>query len=451
MMYLDTYKFFTVAKSIGFLGAVLLLSGCANFEYHETKKVAAARYQDGVDAVITDAELLDVGIVLFDPGSVEIEEDTVASASIRKSESVWFATQLKSALDYSNVWGAVRTMPSANSVMDVQINGAIIESNGELVKLNLTISDATGVTWYTKEYEKRASAYAYNPEVSTNRDPFYGLFVEIANDMYDYRASLAANESANIRSVSKVRFAQEFLPTAFDGFLENDDGLYSLQRIPAANDPMIIRIDRIRARNELFLDVIQDYYRVFNGNMANPYQEWRKTSYKEVIYARQLKDQGRKQKIAGVAAILAGVLAQTSGNQYTRGAGGVGIFAGAGLIRQGYAKQNEAAIHNSTLRELSAALEAELEPSIIELEDRSITLSGTVDDQFEEWKRILQAMFEAENDFEAENNLEVDNRSEGDIQIDAEVETSGFHSAPCETTYVGINDVDPTPNRLDSE
>jgi hypothetical protein len=445
MMTLDNSKFLLLTKSIVLLFMALVLGACANFEYHETKNVAAARYQSGVDAVITDAQLLDVGIVLFDPGTVVIDDDTVASASIRQSESVWFATQAKTALDYSNVWGSVRTMPSANYVMDVLVSGRIIESNGEVVQLNLTVGDATGATWYTKEYEQRASAYAYNPEVSTNRDPFRSLFVEIANDMYDYRTSLAGNQLANIRSVSKVRFAQEFLPAAFDGFLDNQDGRYTLSRTPAANDPMIIRIDRIRARNDLFLDVIQDYYRVFNGNMAHPYQEWRKTAYKEVIYSRQLKDQGRKQKVAGVATILAGLLAQTSGNGYSRGAGHIGIFSGASLIRQGYAKQNEAAIHNSTLIELSAALEAELAPSVIDLEDRSITLSGTVDDQFEEWKRILQAMFEAGH------GLETGNESESEPQIDVGFETSGFESTVGNPTYAGIDDVNPATKRLDTE
>ena len=164
-----------------------------------------------------------------------------------------------------------------------------------------------------------------------------------------------------------------------------------------------------------------------------------------MIYSRQLKDQGRKQKVAGVAAILAGLLAQTSGNGYSRGAGHIGIFSGASLIRQGYAKQNEAAIHNSTLIELSAALEAELAPSVIDLEDRSITLSGTVDDQFEEWKRILQAMFEAENGFEAESGLELE------TQIDAGVETSGFESKVGTSTYAGIDDVNHETKRLDTE
>jgi len=395
----------------------ILFTGCANYEYHETENVALIRYDESARETITEQELLDVGIVLFELGLELIDEDTASYSSVRQSEAVWFASQLKSALDYSNLWGSVRTMPSANSVADMQISGKILESSGEQVKITITATDATGNIWFTKEYFQRASAYAYNPEVNSNRDPFQSMFAEMANDLFDYHSRLTTPELILIRNVSKVRFAQDFLPKAYASFIvEQGDG-YDLTRIPASNDPMIQRIDQIRARNDLFLDVVQDYYRVFNGKMAYPYQEWRKASYKEVIYERQLKDQARKQKIAGVASILMGIYAQTSGNRYTRGAGHIGIFAGADLIRRGYNKQGEALLHTAALRELGASLESELEPSIIDLQDRSITLSGTVDEQFQEWKRILLNIYNAENGLEDsldETSQRVENQSSTD-------------------------------------
>ncbi len=391
---LNLVKTALLLLSLGSIGA------CANFEYHETKNVAASRLDDAANLKISEDELLDVGIIVFDPGMDSLNDDEIAYANVRQSEAVWFASQLKSTLQHSNVWGSVRTMPSANSVLDVLVNGKIISSNGEYVKLNVSITDATGQLWYTKEYEQRASSYAYNPEVNYNRDPFRAVFVEIANDLFDYRVALSSQELLTIRNVSRLRFAQEFVPAAYDDFIVEEEGRFDLVRAPASNDPMMRRIDKIRARNDLFLDVIQDYYRVFNGNMAHPYQEWRKASYKEVLYARQLRQQSRNEKIAGVASILVGVLAQTSSNVYTRSAGHIGIFAGADLIYNGYIKQNEALLHSATVRELGGALEAELEPSVIDLEDRSVTLSGTVDDQFREWRRILEQMFEAESGVE---------------------------------------------------
>jgi len=223
------------------------------------------------------------------------------------------------------------------------------------------------------------------------------MFNEIANDLFDYQAALTSEQRLNLRAISKVKFARDFLPQAFEEFVvENKDGVLELQRIPASSDPMIQRIDAIQARNDLFLDVIQNYYRGFNQNMSEPYQEWRRLSYKEVVYERQIREQARNERIAGIAVIAGGLLAQGSSSRSARTAGQVGVFGGAALFRRGFLKTDEAIAHSETLRELGASLETRLEPSVVDLQDRSVTLSGTVDDQFKEWRRILGRMFDVE-------------------------------------------------------
>lgn len=389
---------------------VLGLCSCATYEYHETKNVRTKVLSEAELADIPEQELLDVGIVVFDSGVDQLNDDEIAYASVRQSEAVWFASQLKSTLEKSNAWGIVRSMPSVNAVMDLLVRGKILQSNAEVLHLNIVAKDATGRTWLDKEYSQRASAYDYNPRVTQNKskDPFDSLFSEIANDLFKIRAELSGSEKLAIRNVAKVRFAQQFLPEAYENYINQEKGRYQLLQIPATNDPMIKRIDRISARHDLFLDVVQDYYRVFTSNMALPYQEWRSTTYRELIYARQLKKQARTQKIMGVASLILGILAQSSTNANKRGAGHVGIYAGADLIYQGYSKQAEAEIHSATLRELGETLEAELEPSVIDLEDRSITLSGTVEDQFTEWQQILGEMFKAENGITSEPTVSAD-------------------------------------------
>lgn len=387
--------------SIKLLVAVLMLGlcSCATYEYHETKTVRTKVLSEVEREAIPEQELLDIGIVVFDTGLDQLNDDEIAYSSVRQSEAVWFSSQLKNTLDKSNAWGLVRSMPAANAVMDLLVKGKILESNGEVLRLQINAIDATGREWLDKEYFQRTSAYSYNPKVQQNfkRDPFASLFSEIANDLLKTSAQLKGADKLAIRNVAKMRFASKFLPEAYAGYLENNKGRYKLIQAPAKNDPMIQRIDSIRARQDLFLDVVQDYYRVFTSNMELPYQEWRSTAYREVIYARQLKSQARVQKLAGVASLVLGILAQGSNDRDNRSAGHVGIYAGAELIYQGYAKQAEAEIHSATLRELGETLEAELEPSVIELEDRSVTLSGTVEDQFTEWQQILGEMFKAEN------------------------------------------------------
>ena len=382
-------------KRVASLAIVLCLVACTNYEYHETKQVNIKRVSEADEKLIEEQHLLDVGIILFDPGVVDLDSADAAYSSVRQSEAVWFTSQLKQTLDTSNAWGLVRALPRENLGLDLYINGTLLESNGEVVRLFVTAKDSTGEVWFSREYDQRASAYAYNPEVNLPGDPFQATFNEIANDLFNFRANLSGQELLNIRSVSKVLFARDFVPDAFNGFVETDDkGKISLNRIPADSDPMIQRVERIRSRNDLFLDVVQDYYRAFNNKMEAPYQEWRKLSYKEVLYGRQLKEQGRKEKIAGIALLAGGIAAATTGNNgATRLAGNVGIFAGARVFGNSFLKTEEALGHSSALRELGASLESELEPSIVDLQDRSVTLSGTVDDQYQEWRRILGEMF----------------------------------------------------------
>jgi len=382
-------------KSLCTVLLLSLLAACTTFEYHETKIVPINKVGQTEAALVNENELLDVGIVVFDAGVDILDDESAAYSSVRQSEAVWYSSQLKNTLERSNAWGLVRTVPSDNSIIDLLVTGKLIESNGETASLLVNIVDASGKQWFSKEYFQRASTYAYNPEVNLPGDPFQAMFNEIANDLFDYQSNLSSSQLLSIRSISKVRYARDFVPQAFGDYLTtNENGEYQLVRVPADSDPMMQRVERIRARNDLFLDVIQDYYRAFNNNMAAPYNEWRKLSYKEVVYERQLKEQARREKIAGVAVMAGGLAAATSSrSRTTRGAGHIGIFTGARIFSNAYRKANDATLHSETLRELGASLEAELEPSIIDLQDRSITLSGTVDDQYKEWRRILGRMF----------------------------------------------------------
>ncbi|MBX2849686.1 MAG: hypothetical protein KTR16_15290 [Acidiferrobacterales bacterium] len=382
-----------------FLGLIVLLlnSACATYEYHETRANQLDQVNDS-ESMSAEKILLDVGVVLFESGVDEYDEESIAYANVRRSEAVWFSDQLKKSLERSNAWGIVRTLPNATTIFDLTVKGQILESNGEDLYLQIEAYDAVGNQWLSKDYYQRASKYAYHPEIELNRDPFQNLFNDISNDLFALRQQYSEEQLRRVREVARIRFAQEFSPDAFAGYLSHDEQQgYQLLRLPAETDPSVQRIERIKARNDLFLDVIQDYYRIFNNNMSAPYDEWRKLSYKEVLYQRQLAKQAKQERVAGVAIILSGVLAATGGNSTpTRAAGHVGISAGADLFAKSYNTETEASLHAETLREFGESLEVELEPSVIDLQDRTVTLTGTVEDQYKEWKKILRDMYEAE-------------------------------------------------------
>jgi len=53
-------------------------------------------------------------------------------------------------------------------------------------------------------------------------------------------------------------------------------------------------------------------------------------------------------------------------------------------------------MHSAALEELGQSLEADITPQVIELEDRTVQLSGTVEDQYAQWREILADIYATE-------------------------------------------------------
>jgi hypothetical protein len=53
-------------------------------------------------------------------------------------------------------------------------------------------------------------------------------------------------------------------------------------------------------------------------------------------------------------------------------------------------------MHLESLQELGESLENEVAPRVIDLQDRTITLTGTVEEQYAQWREILADIYAAE-------------------------------------------------------
>lgn len=351
-------------------------------------------------AEIPEAQLLDVSIRQFDPGlsTAADNEDVVIFPEIRKAETRFMPYRLMETLQTSAAWGAVRVVPDDKSAPDVFVEGEIINSDGEMLELQVKVSDASGREWFTRTYQELASQYAYDPKKKVARDPFQGLYNRIANDMLVYRReNLSVRDITKVRTVAELKFAESFSPETFDGHLEQDrKGLYQIKRLPAEGDPMLDRIRRIRERDYLFVDTLQDYYGSFVKEMEGHYQQWRSQSYEEVIAMKTMQREARNRKIMGVAAILGGIAAAGSDNGSASTAGQVAVAAGGYMVKSGFDKSAESKMHIEALQELGDSMEAQIEPQVIELEDRTITLSGTVENQYNQWREILRELYNVE-------------------------------------------------------
>ena len=372
---------------------IILQLGCATTEVKTTKVTPVIL----VTTEISDAHLLDIGIRVFDPGLdklQELDDDAIYFPEIRVAEASYFPYLLMETLQTSAAWGAVRVVPLEHDSVDVLVSGEILKSDGELLTLSIKVTDATGKHWYTKEYRHKASKYSYNAKMQLPKEPFQNVYNQITNDLYLYLKTLQPNQLTKIRQISELKFAKSFSPNMFEGHLSQDrSGNYSVNRLPAEGDPMMVRIRQIRERDYLFVDTLQEYYGRYVKGMKTPYQTWRKESYNEVIAMRTMQKKANNQKLIGAASIIAGIFAAGHSSGAARAAGTVAVAGGSYIIKDGFDRGAESQIHIEALQELGDSLEANLETHVIELEDRTITLSGTVDNQYEQWREILKDIY----------------------------------------------------------
>ncbi|MCZ6892633.1 MAG: hypothetical protein O7H40_01130, partial [Gammaproteobacteria bacterium] len=66
---------------------------------------------------------------------------------------------------------------------------------------------------------------------------------------------------------------------------------------------------------------------------------------------------------------------------------------GAYMFKSGLDKNAEARIHTEALKELSESLNAEIQPQTIALTDRTVELSGTVEEQYRQWQELLNQIY----------------------------------------------------------
>lgn len=371
---------------------IVTLAGCGTTTVKSTQYTPLSQET----AIIPESELLDVGVVPFDPG-VDGKQDDDVRPEVRNAESRYLASQLVATLQSSAAWGPVRVIPDPTTVVDLTIEGTILHSDGEKLELAIVARDSSGRSWLDKTYREVASVYAYDNRRSQPRDPFQGIYNRIANDLMQMRSQLPAGRAEELRTLSELRFARDFVPDAYSEHVRaNRRGELEIIRLPAANDPIMARIQAIRERDYLFIDTLQEHYDTFQRRMDGPYQIWRAESYREVIATRQLKRESTARMVGGIAAVAGGILAAGSSDGSARVGGMMAAGAGGMLIKSALGKRQEAQMHIEALAELGESLEIALEPQVIELEDRTITLTGNAQAQYAQWKDILKQIYEAE-------------------------------------------------------
>jgi hypothetical protein len=352
--------------------------------------------QDQTTAVDHSTIYLDVAIPVFDPGIAQ-NSKTITKEGIwpqlRRAEANRFALMTKIALQKKPVFGNISVVPSIQATADLYILGSIKQSNSEHIKLGIEIVDITGRRWdkLTFSHQVDKNFFKKHP----NKDPYEAVFNKIADHVVKLLKHKRDDKRENIKRVAEMRFAQSFLPEAFSKHLKRDryDHI-SLDSLPSADDPMLNRVAPLRVQEQLFFDRMQAQYERFSLKTDESYRLWQQQTLSYLIAARDSNTKSVLKGIAGGVAILLAILAATNSSSDIAHAGTqLGTMLGTHLIKQSMKDNAEASVHYAAIDEMGENLDIKMDGHVLSLQDKTIELTGTAQQQYQQWKKYLKDLY----------------------------------------------------------
>jgi len=263
---------FTVVATASFI----LLSGCGSTQTNVTSVGPSMVGPGGGQALGAqkntynyNSEIyMDVAIPVFDPGFPterdgtidydEIEEEGIWP-QVRRLEANRFAIATKEALGETKSFGSINVTPDASALADVYVLGKINYSDTETVEIGVKVMDAKNTVWGEEEFEYRVSEGWYRDAMSRGENPNGPVFEQIAKFVYDLLIKKSDAYKQEVQMVSDLRYAQMYSPESFSQYLtQGRRGEIELVSAPSDSDPMLRRVRAIQAKDEQFIDSLQE-------------------------------------------------------------------------------------------------------------------------------------------------------------------------------------------------
>ncbi|MBL4580458.1 MAG: hypothetical protein JKY29_01455 [Gammaproteobacteria bacterium] len=329
--------------------------------------------------------LLEVGVQVFGTAQKEAGAyklgDWVFDEIIQK-ETQFLPHLLKNTLVDSNQWGAIRVIPESDPSLDLIIAGQIIQSDGETLELQIRAIDSSGREWLNRTYADQSvqEEYPESTRFTLNNtfdainfiDPFQDIYNRIANDLVAMRASLDEQTLGDLNLVTDMLYASDLSPDTFsDSIKKDENGLLIVDRLPSLDDPMMARVADMKYRHHLFIDTVDEYYQTLYDDIQPAYVLWRRYSIDQIVEIETSQQEANR-------------------SDYGRSSGFLSLS-------QRYDRFKWSKIFEREFSDLAAGFNNELAPAFLELNSQVHGLTGTMEQQYREWRGILRNLFELEN------------------------------------------------------
>ncbi|GFD75694.1 hypothetical protein KUL113_51140 [Tenacibaculum sp. KUL113] len=350
---------------------------------------------------------MDVAIPVFDPGfptdsdgSIdydEIEEEGIWP-QVRRLEANRFAIATKEALGETKSFGSINVTPDASALADVYVLGKINYSDTETLEIGVRVMDAKNTVWGEEEFEYRVSEGWYRDAMSRGENPNGPVFEQIAKFVYDLLIKKSEAYKQEVQMVSDLRYAQMYSPESFSQYLsQNRKGEIDLVSAPSESDPMLRRVRAIQAKDEQFIDSLQETYDSFWVTTEAPYRKYQKETLPEAKKIRELEaERTTKQVTAGLFAVASVLLGSNSSSTVGQvAAAGAGIAA-IGSLSQAIQTNKELHAQRDLFDEMGQNLDIQVADQIVEIDNQRIELQGTAAEQYYQLRSRLKDIYDME-------------------------------------------------------
>ena len=361
---------------------------------------------------VLEKDLINISIHIFEPGKLpQSEEDRLGlSEEIRNAEARYIPIHLKYTLQRTGFWANVRVVPDENPGSEIIVKGEIINSDGENIELRIKAYDSSNKLWLDKTYKESVNINQQKITEIEKTDRYQNLYNNISNDLNNYRKKLTTSDIKKIKQIAELKFANYIAPTIYSGYIGinsnnyfNSRKIVQLKKLPANNDTMMKRVATIRLRDEMLIDTINNYYDIYYSELWDSYDNWRKFRSEELEAIREINLKATTQKILGVAAIIGAIALGASHNNNvvnsTDALRTIMIAGGSYAVYNGFQISKESQINKEALEEIGASFAVEVEPIVIDVNGKTTRLTGSAEQQYDKWRKVLKKIYENETAF----------------------------------------------------
>ena len=332
----------------------------------EKSAILVASSERGVVTLTSD---LDIGITIS--SDIPLQSGTAMEGAFRETEAQLLGAKQRRVFENAGQWGVVRLYPQPSLIPQLMLDMVVLQSDGRQLRVHAMLTGVHGDTLLSDTYLDYASSEGVL--TADNEDPFTDLFHRIHNDVAT-KVSLMPESEDYLRQLSFLRYAQQLAPQAFEAYLSREGESWHLLRAPAEQDPMYQRISKLREYELLFVDTIDEQLTSALREIDTAYRLWLRASKEQLDWLEKRR---------------------------ARGVNAEGFTDDSAFARHQavYAAYRSLKIHEQELFELVLDLESESRSTALAVEETVVTLEGTLEQQYREWREALAKIMMLENVF----------------------------------------------------